>query len=266
MSCETSCCVLTRGEFFIGDWEGSCIGGLSEILCNGTPRPLKKVGNVTTCLVQIDSRVLGKENQFNPLSKTCSRVQVAGVDISITMTCASRSNLYRALYGEKPPADSGTHIKDFCFETLESCDFFPFEKQQALESNLHVYLRDALGNVVSELVRDVDFSFSTSGIELLQDLDPDNASILRLSYEYNNADFYEIDFLKKYIGYKKLHFKGTNYAEAEGGMFDAIFNKVLFAPINQFDLITSDGFFTITLTGSVEKDDGSWFKLIKQES
>lgn len=267
MSCETHCCVLTRGEFLISDWNSSnCNGGIPDILCDTRPKPYRKVGNVSSCNIEIQTEVLGKENKYNPISDTCARVQILGVNLTVTFDCASRENLYRALYSEKKEADSGNHVIDYCIDSLNECDFFIFQKQQALESGLGVYLKDASGNVVKQLVQDTDFRFYKSGIEIINNsIDIEDAVTLRLVYAYNNDGYYSFDFLSQKQGYKSLFFKGTNFASNEGAMFNALFHKVLFAPVENFDLITQDSFLTLTLRGSVEKDNNSWFKITKQE-
>lgn len=267
MACETHCCVLTRGEFFLSDWKGSCLGGLPDIVCSNQPRAFKKLGNISSCLVQIDTDVLGTENEFNLLDETCARVMMRNVRITLTLECASKENLYRALWGEQPAADANNRIQDFCISSLSECDFFPFDRQAADLPSVDVYLRNAEGDLVATLILDVDYSVSSSGVHILRDdIDMDDAVILRLAYAYDNANHYVVDFFRKKMGYKTLFFKGTNYDSSEGALFDAIFNKVLFGPLSQFDLITGDGFLTLTLTGAVEKDSGSWFKLTKQES
>lgn len=264
MSCETHCCVLTRGEFFISDWKRSCEVGLPEELCS-IPAGFKKVGNVSSCAVNVITQVLGKENEYN-LAEPSSRVLVEGVNIQIVFECASKSNLYRALYATKLEADSGTHVKEYCFDTLEECDFFPFERHEADLTDVEVELRDIEGDVTYTLILGTDYKLSRSGVELLKDMAPGDGVTLVITYDYNTATNYKIDFLSEYQGYKSVYFKGTNFDDGTEAMFDAHFNKVLFAPLGEFDLITGDEFFRITLTGSVEKDNGSWYNITKKEN
>lgn len=265
MACETSCCVLTRGEFFIADWVKTCPPGTVDPLCS-LPKPFKKLGNVSSCAIANQVEVLGKENQFNPIDSTCARVSIQGVNITLTLNCASKENLYRALYGIKIVPDAGTHTKEYCITSLSECDFFPFEKHEVDLDAVSVVLRLANGSVLSTLVKNVDYSLSVSGIEILRsDINIAGAVSVSLTYDYDNANSFEVNYLSQYQGYKTLYFKGTNYADGSEAMFDAYFHKVLFAPIGEFDLITADEFFTITLTGSVEKDNGSWYKITKKE-
>lgn len=268
MSCETHCCVLSRGEFFLADWKGSCVGGLSELFCGPGPnKPFKKLGNVSSALVEISAEVLGKENKFNPISDTCARQVVRGVNITVSLACASKENLIRALYSDRQVSDSGNHVVDYCIDSLDTCDFFPFERQQAKEDSLTVYLRNPRGIVVAVLEPLVDYQFTPSGIKIIRDdIDLDGASKLRLAYQYDNQNFFEMEFLRQFQGYKEIFFKGTNYGDGEQAMFDARFYKVLFAPVETFDLITQDGFLTLTLRGSVEEDQDKWFKITKQEA
>lgn len=264
MACQTHCCVLTRGEFFISEWAGSC-NGLSELECD-QQKAFKKLGNVSSCIVEIDSEVIGMENKYNPLSDTCARTSTRAVRLQISLSCASKENLLRALYSEEQEPDSGSHVEDYCIDSLSECDFFPFSKYLVDPESLTVYLRDAMGEVEGTLVLGTDYKYSKSGIEILRDdIVIGDAVILRLAYDYNNANYHEISFLKKIHGYRTLFFKGTNYDSSEGALFDAIFNKVLFAPISQFDLISGDDFLTLNLTGVAERDGDSWFKITKQE-
>lgn len=230
------------------------------------PSAYKKVGNVPSAVVNISSQVIGKENKFVKLEDVCSRIMVEGITLDINLNCASSDNLRQALFSDKFVADSSTDTKDFCIDSLETGMFFPFAKSGAQLAGLQVFLRDALGNLVKELFIDVDFSFSLSGIILLQDIAIEDAVTLRLYYPYDNAGIHEFDFLNKYIGYKSLYFKGVNYNTDELHQFDCEFHKVLFTPINTFDLISRDEFFTLQLTATVEKDNGSWFRITKQET
>lgn len=266
MSHLEHCCVLSRGEFFIADWSSDCVGGLSEILCDSQPTPYRKVGNVSSALVNINARVLGKENKYNKLEEICSRVLVEGISLSINFNCASSKNLYQALFSEQIAEDSGTNTKDFCISELTEGMFFPFAKIGASSTGLQVLLRDVDGDLVKTLVENTDFFFSVSGIEIIQDIDILTATSLRLYYNYNTVGFHEMDFLNKFIGYKSVYFKGANYNDDSLGQFDCEFHKVLFTPINSFDLISRDEFFTLNLSASVEKQGSSWFRLIKQES
>lgn len=265
MACETHCCVLTRGEFFISDWKAHCPPGGVDPFC-AIPNGYKKLGNVSSCSIDNNVQVLGTENEFNPLSDASARVMIDGVDITIVLNCASKENLYRALYGIKVAADDSTHTVAYCFDTLESCDLFPFQKHEADIETVVVTLKDIGGLVVKTLTEDTDYSVSVSGIEIINDsIALAGGVTLNITYDYDNADSYEIDFVSQYQGYKSLYFKGTNFDGGDEAMFDAIFYKVLFGPIGDFDLITGDDFFTITLKGTVEKDLGSWYKITKKE-
>lgn len=268
MACQTHCCVFSRGEFFIADYAASCAGTLQELFCGTqTSKPFRKLGNISSALVEISSSVLGIENEFNPVSETCPRSQVENVSLTVTLECASKDNLILALYGEAKELDSGSHVVDFCINSLSSCDFFPYEKQKALHTGHSVVLKDPFGVAIATLVEDVDYKWSASGIEIINDSIVLGAAVtLRLIYDYNNANIHEIEFLDKQIGYKSIFFKGTNYADDSSAMFNATFKKVLFAPVDQFDLISKDSLFSLTLRGTVEKVDGSHFKLVKEES
>lgn len=267
MSCLDHCCVLTRGEFYISDYKGGCSDGLSEILCENLANTFKKVGNVSSAQVGIETTIIGKENKFNPMKDACSRVNISGVELTITFECASASNLYRALFSEKSEDVDGPGLKDFCIDSLDECDFFPFAHPGVDPESLEVVLRNNDNEIVKTLVLDEDYSVTKSGIDILREIDIEDAVTLRLMYNYNTEGYHIFKFLSKFMGYKSIYFKGTNFAGGEQGQFDCEFHKVLFTPINTFDLITKDEFFTITLNGSVELDKSKeeWFKIIKQE-
>lgn len=268
MACLTHCCVLTRGEFFITDWKSDCVGGIPGLNCDGMTGPFTKVGNVSSALVNIESSVLGKENKYNPMKDVCSRVMIEGISLDITFSCASSSNLYRALYAANELDFPNIATKDFCIDDLKECYFFPFPKKGLVDGSLTVAVRDNDGDTVKTLIEGVDYSISKSGIELLRDIDKETGSILRLSYNYDPSGYHEFDFRTQFMGYKSIYFKGVNFNDDSEDLFDCVFHKVLFTPMNQFDLISRDEFFTITLSGSVELDkaQNSWFKITKQES
>lgn len=268
MACLTHCCVLTRGEFFITDWKSDCLDGIPGINCDGLTGAFSKVGNVSSALVNISSSVIGKENKFNPMTDVCSRVMIEGVTLDITFSCASSSNLYRALYAAKEIDFPNTVTKDFCIDELKECLFYPFPKKGVNEQSLVVTILETDGDVVKTLIVDEDYSISKSGIELLRDIDKETGSVLRISYTYDPSGYHEFDFRTQFMGYKSVYFKGVNFNDESQDLFDCVFHKVLFTPMNQFDLISRDEFFTITLSGSVELDkaQNSWFKITKQES
>ena len=258
---ETHCCVFTRGEFYIRD--AAPCGSLPALVCEGQG-PFKKIGNVSSAIVDISGTVLGKENEFNPADPE-SRIEIQGVNLSITMNCASSKNLLQALYGATEESDSGSHILDFCFTSLSSDDFFPFEFKGVDQETVVVYLRNS-GGVVSTLVLGTDYLVNSSGVQIISDsIDPLDSTTIRLAYSYDTASFNGIEFQSLFPKYKEIYFKGTNYGDDELSMFDAKFYRVLFAPLNTFDLITRDEFFTISLVGSVEKHQSKWFKITKQE-
>lgn len=267
MACLTSCCLFSRGEFFISDYSGPLCngGGLDELLCN-IRKPYRKLGNVSTCAVNISSQVIGRENEFNPVHDPCPRQSVEGVNITITLECASNKNLYEALYSEILEDITGEIKDQFCIHALEECDFFPFSKLSPVDGSIVVTLESPLGVVVQTLVEDTDYIVTNSGIEILRDdIDLTNVSTLNVTYDYNTANRFVFNFGSKKPGYKTLFFKGLNYASGGDHIFNAVFHKVVFTPANTFDLINQDSFFTLTLSGTVEKVEGSWFELTKQE-
>lgn len=263
MSCLTHCCVLTRGEFFLKDL--SIPEDLCGIVCEDPNRPYKKLGNVSSCVVEILGSVIGRENEFN-IADPKSRQEILGVNLSITLNCASYRNLAQALFSGKDISESGSHSEEFCIGSLSDCDMFNFSKLKAINESVVVTLKNGRGDEIKTLEVDVDYKVTQSGVEIISDsIDSLGATSLVLSYDYDNEGFHGIDFLSKFQGYKSLYFKGVNYDKSDGALFDAIFHRVLFAPVNQFDLITRDEFLTLNLVGVVERKNGDWFKITKQE-
>ena len=197
MSCLDHCCVLTRGEFFISDWAGDCNGGLNELLCENQDKTFKKVGNVSSAQVGIESTIIGKENKYNPMTDICSRVNVSGVELTITFECASASNLYRALFANKDEVTDGPGIRNFCIDSLSECDFFPFTHPGVDDESLEVVLVDNNNETVKTLVLDEDYSVSKSGIEILREIDIEDAVTLKLLYDYDTEGYHIFKFLSK---------------------------------------------------------------------
>lgn len=265
MSCVIGCCVFTRGEFLIRNATSECGSGFPLDCSTGSS--FTKLGNISSALIEISGSVIGKENEFNPADPD-SRTEILGVNLTVSLACASTKNLLRALYGAQPePVDGIGFVEDFCLvpnQDLSDCDFYPFKNKGVDADSVVVYLRSAEGTVIRELTDD-EFTFSASGISIATDVDIGAAVTLRLSYSYDNTDFPSIVFNSEAAKYKEIYFKGTNYGGDQPGLFDARFYRVLLAPVNQMDLITRDEFLTLNLAGSVEQFDGKWFKIDKQE-
>lgn len=261
MSLMTDCCVFTRGQFFLSDWK--CDG--CDPLCSDQDFIYQNLGNVVSCTIDILSEIVGRENKFNPLEDTTPRTNVLGVDLSLSISCASVRNLRRALYSDDVPNDDGTFAQETFIRSLSQGDFIPFKKKGVALNTLVVKLKDAYGELQT-LVVDTDFTADESGITIKRDdIAIASANAVRLNYDYNDDKYFVIDFMKKIIGYKSLYFKGLNYGEGSEDLFDAHFPKVIFAPLQNFDLLTTDDFFTINLTGKVEREkNNDWFKLIKK--
>lgn len=259
MSCEIQCCVFTRGEFYIRDAPSICAG--PSLVCDAVSG-FRKMGNVSSGLIEIEGTVVGRENKFNPAMPE-SRLEVLGVNLSLSVTCASKENLIRALAGSNQVTDSGHHVEDFCFDSLDDCMFYPFSHKGA--SNIVVSLRKDMEEV-KILSEASDYLVSSSGIKIINNnIDTGTGNVIRLSYDYNDEDFYSVELMSKAPNYKELYFKGLNYGDDSLKLFDAQFYRVLFSPINQLDLITSNDFLTLNLVGTVENTSGKWFEIKRQE-
>lgn len=262
MACETQCCVLTRGELFVGNSD-EC--ELSDIVCMDGGKPLRKIGNVLSCAINNLVEVIGAENEYLKPDDNCPRIAILSSNITLTIGCASKDNLIWALSGEKKAVESGSKRDLFCFDEIKSCLLFPFSKKSAALDTVVVSLLDSEGETVETLVSGVDYKLSKSGVETLRDISVAGAVELLVEYDFDTTGFFEIEFAKAIQKHKALYFKGTNYSEGEG-MFDATFYRVLFPPMSSFDLISQGDFFTITLEGIVEKKHGQFYKIIKQEN
>lgn len=261
-----NCCTLIRGDFYISDWLSDCVGGLSDIICEGQPKAFRNIGNVINAQLNIDASIKGRQNKNHNLAlDVLARLPINGVDLSITVGCTSSRNLYMALFGEVPDEESGVYTDDYCFDELEEGIFFKFTKNGASSDGLDVFLRNSNGDLVKTLIDGIDFIFNKSGIELIRDIDPETGVTLRMIYSYNTLGFHEIDFFKKNIGYKTIFLKGTNYIDASGKSFNLLINKALITPVNQLDLLSGESFLTLVLNASVERDNDSWFKITKEE-
>jgi hypothetical protein len=174
------------------------------------------------------------------------------------MTCASDENLRMSFLSEKEEKDSGTFVDSAVLcQDISQGDFIPFTHTGA--SNVSVFLLNE--GVETPLVLDVDYSLEESGIKFLRDIPRGVNEEVRVRYDYTDEKE-EFQFFSTPGRYKEVFFKGTNFGE-DGGVFDARFYRVLFGPMNENDLITKDGVFTISLFGVAERVDGNWFKVTK---
>lgn len=266
MAEKAHCCVFTRGEFFIRDAVGNCLDSVEDIACSNIGGSFKKLGNVQSGLIEVDGTVLGRENEYN-LADPESRIDISSVRLTLTLSCGSSKNIRQALLGLAPESTDGSFVEDFCIgDALELDDFFPFKYKGVDLLTLNVYLRDD-DSAVATLVKDTDYLVTSSGISIINDeIDLLGADYLRLAYSYDTAGYEDIEFMSAAPRYKEIYFKGINYGDGTEELFDANLYRVLFAPINQLDLITRDEFLNINLAGTVEKFSGKWFNIKKQES
>lgn len=234
--------------------------------CNTMGSSFKKIGNISSCLVEVIGEVIGTENEFNK-APADSRVLIERVNISLSILCSSTKNLIWALLSETQEDETAMgHVQDFCItEDLSECDFYPFDFKGVDAGSVAVYLKT--DDVVdSTLVEGTDYEVSGSGVSILHDIAIGSSNTLRIAFTYTNASFPSIKFNTKLAKYREIYFKGVNYGEGNESLFDARFYRVLLAPVNQLDLITRDEFMTLNLTGVVEPQEGQWFTIDKQEA
>ena len=258
------CCVFTRGEILIADFDSSCeLSGLNCSTSKATP--FVAVGNVSQATIAIDSSLIGTENKYLKISDPCSRVPIVGANLTLTINCAKTDNLLKALYSEKKEDESGTKEDAYCVNGLQSGYFFPFSKKQATLSSVEVTLVDVDNEVVNTLILDTDYKLSKSGIEILQSISTVGSDRLIVSYDYDTEGYSELDFGIKKQGYKSIYFRGTNYASPDKTLYDVKINKVLFKPVSEFQIITGSEMLSIVLEGVIEKCNNTYFQVFKQE-
>lgn len=263
MSCETKCCTFLRGELYIGDSLSNC-SATSSLIC-ATEKPLKKMGNIEGATISISSQILGTENQFHyQNNKPCTRVSVQSVDLSLTLLCTKKDNMNLGFL-------SKDHVGDFmvgftqeftvCDPTImRECNFFMFTKSGVVLSSVSVNVYDEDSELIEPLTLGLDYSITTHGIELIRDINIEDARFIRIVYNYDDRSdtqpIDEFDFLSEFNGHKFLYFKGTNYGDLDNqeDPFGVEIYRVLFNPISQFDLISQGNYFVINLVGRIERD------------
>lgn len=263
MACKTHTCLFLRGELFIADASESC--DLSGLSCD-EGLVFKKLGNISSVDVIFETTIIGKENEFIKSDDSCPRVPIISTNLTINLTSAHKQNLLMALYGSNVEPEQGSKVDSACVSSLDKCDFFPFSKKKADPESIEVSLLDIDQEVVSTLFEGTDYKVNKSGIEILRDdIDLTNVDSISISYDFDTTGYNEIDFGSSKQGYKKLYFKGTNYAQKDNALFDVIFHKVLLKPVESLSLISTSEFVSFPLQGVAENVKGSPLKLIQQE-
>lgn len=253
-----TCCVFTRGEFFIRDAISDCADGVL-VSCMG--EPFRKLGNISSGLIEIDAEIIGRENEFN-WAEPASRNMILGVNISLSLNCASDKNLILSLLSKESTPVSGIFAQQYC-PNLSSEMFVPFDKKGVDRETLVVTLKKDL-DTVSTLSEGTDYLVSNSGIQFISDeIDIQDANLLDIFYSYSDDGYSSTEFNEQAPSYKEIYFKGTNFGDGVESLFDALFYRVLFSPVSQMDLITREEFLTLNLSGKVEKKDGRWFNITK---
>lgn len=253
---ENSCCTFLRGEFYMADSKAACssTGGL---VC-GADGPLKKIGNVQSATINIQSEVLGKENKYNSSAiNPCSRIQVSSVSIAISLLCSKNKNMSLGLQSSSLiPNPTVGYVQEYTIcdeEALFAGNLFVFEKSGVDLSSVVVQLLDEDSIVTDTMVLDTDYSVSAHGVELLQGFGLLTNVYLRITYDFDDTLFNEYNFLSEFKGHKYLYFKGTNFGESEEEPFGVEIHRVLFSPVSQLDLISQGNYFVLNLVGQIEK-------------
>ncbi len=257
MSCETSCCLFSRGEFYIGDSSSICSADVSGLICGGES-PLKKIGNIDTASITISSTILGAENRYLPLKDPESRIAIQSIGLNLTLLCPKNINMKQGLFSLDYEGDEVLDfVQEFTLcnsEALSECNFFKFSHFGVDKESLVLLVLDEDSEVLATLEEGVDYIVNDHGVEILRDLFYTGQTFLRFVYDYNDTGAQEYGFLDQFKGYKYLYFKGTNYGDDSNSPFGVEIYKVLFNPVSQLDLISQGSYFVINLTGIIEKD------------
>lgn len=258
-----SCCVFTRGEFLIRPsvkGPEDCAAGVLGLLCN-VEFPFLKVGNVESAVINIEGGVIGRENDFLT-ALADARQDISNVSIDLTISCVDKKNLELALLSKADDKQSGTMSDLFATcGKLSHESFFPFRFKEA--SNVSVFINHI--DDIRPLDEGFDYILTPSGVQIINDsISIQEHEQIRIEYDYDNSNVSSFDFLNDIKDYKEIYFKGTNFGDDTETLFDARVYRVLFGPINSFDLITKGDFFKLSLSGSVERLDGRWFTIEKQ--
>jgi hypothetical protein len=271
MAIDESCCTFIRGEFFMAEAKSAC-DSTGGIVC-GIVSPLKKIGNIQSAVVTIQSEVLGKENKYNSNGiNPCSRIQVNSVSIALSIVCPKTKNMELALQSKEfEPTSLVGYVQEYTLCDSASKDegnLFVFEKSGVNLGTVVVQLLNISNVVVATLVLGTNYSVSAHGIELLTPIVTVGAIYLRVTYSYDEENFNEFNFLSEFKGPKYLYFKGTNFGDSEENPLGVEFHKVLFSPVSQLDLISQGNYFVLNLVGQIEKEFvnsdlglGGYFKL-----
>ncbi len=239
----------------------------------GIEAPLRKMGNIQTATITIQSEVVGSENRYNASGvKPCSRVSVSQVVLSLSLLCSKTDNMNLSLQSETfEPDPTVGYIQEFTLcdsSALAKGNFFVFEKSGVVQGSLVATILDPGPATIATLTEGTDFIFTPHGIELLQDLVIAGAAYLRLTYTYDDTGLDEFNFLSEFQGPRYLYFKGTNYGDGDEAPLGVEIYKVLFSPLSQLDLISQGNYFLLNLTGQIEIDYakkdlglGGYFKL-----
>lgn len=247
------CCLLLRGDFFIRDSLHECPPNL-EKCDNLKSAGFSKIGNTSTCEVNIESRIVGKENPYHRVSPE-NRLAIDLVLISLTIECVSKNNLLLGFMGKQSINEKESLREIACFQRDKSHYLL-----QSLPHDLMVAGVDSFGNIVQILHADDDFILEENNLEILniQDID-ERVSRLVFNYDVVSSEVFTMAALKGMTRYKDVIFKGRNVSNDEA--VEARFFRVLFNPLSQFDLISKDQFFNLPLNGIVEESNNGYFTL-----
>lgn len=268
---EDKCCTFLRGDFYMAEAKASCdsTGGL---VC-GIEAPLRKMGNIQSAVINIQSDIQGAENKYNSEgTNPCARIGFVNATITLSLLCSKQENLKLSLQSKSfVPSPTSGYVQEFklCDAlSFQTGNLFLYEKSGVDTATSVVQVLDVSNVVIQTLVKNVDYSETPHGIELLQDITTVGAVYLRITYDYDDTEFDEFNFLSEFKGPKYLYFKGTNFEDEDEMPFGVEIYRVYFTPVSQLDLISQGNYFVLNLTGQIEKsfdnEDlglGGYFKL-----
>lgn len=254
------CCLFLRGEVYFANATSECSANVDSLSgCGEQVKSYVKVGNTSLLEANVSSAVIGRENVFNK-SLAKSRVNIDRVELNITIECVSRHNLIHAFYGDQVEYELSTKEDRFCF-TQEDKTYI----LSRVPTELTVSLVDGMGFHIIDLIENIDYTIDGNKLNVLDaELMPPEAVTLVADYEFENINSYEIDALSLEPQYKEVVFVGRNAAGDNDELIEVKYFRVLFKPIETFDLISKGTFFNLPLSGVVEESNNGWFKIKRQ--
>lgn len=252
-NCQTDCCNFIRGEVYISESKSACSKTLSSILnCKGASSPMRKIGNVETLTLSIESEIRGLASKTNFIeSLACATSIVNNVGLSMTINCIDKENLKLGLYGTSQDLSESGSVsgEKYCGE-FKKCYYT--RTQKCGISNLVLEIEDNLGNVVLTLVEGEDYTTDSFGFEFLNTINLASNQFLVASYDYDESSYRVTQPLTETKGPFNIYFKGTSLNGQKDYHVELF--KVILQPASLLEIISSDNFQSFEFNGTLMRD------------